>query len=74
MHARYEDHLLTGDPIVQSVRKSLQEYPSCIAMDDRVGFRKGEHRLDGHVNRRQELLSQSGLLLLVPQIRSLYVK
>jgi hypothetical protein len=74
MHARYHDHLLTSDPIVQPLRKSLQEYPSGVTMDDRVGFRKGEHRRDGHINRLQEILSESRSLLLVPQIGAVYVK
>ena len=74
MHARYDDHLLISDPIVQPVRKARQEDPPCAAVEDRVGFRKREQRLDDRINPLQELLPQSRSLLLVPQIRGLDIK
>ena len=46
MHARDDDYALTSAPIEKAIRKPFQEYTTYIAMDDRVGVRKGEDGFD----------------------------
>jgi len=60
---------VSQNPKEDAIRKSPNERPAGISQDDRKPTRVLCDRLQGDLNRRQELLTQARLLRLVPSKR-----
>lgn len=66
MKARHHHDAIVLNSIVQAIREALDEESTGVAVVNRVGDRKGQHRFDRVVHGVDELVAETLPLYLVP--------